>query len=597
MTFVVCNFNLRNLILLLISSLNDELRTRGLKTPNLEVLRNDIAHYDALLFQPSGDITYSDSFVGNSDTANVKSKYAKFLEIAKKRNAHLAITPEYSCPWDVLIALVNDEKKLPNAGSVWILGCESMNKDGLRNLPNLGHLEWIYDESIMNSPGKFVDPVCILFKTSDMDDTEKWVGVIQFKTHEMGGDSEYGERNNLIKGKIIYQLGNETSSTKLIVLICSDAFNAKKDEVKLKMIADPTLLIHIQLNQNPRHVLFSEYRRSLFGFDQNQLEILCLNWAHETKINKSAKSMAETNSWGTALYTKSSRLKLDEKRIGLNHSLGLYTTYWKENYAMAYYCYSSEAILQMRNTVVSQSGMPGPTAARTGPEMSGVYIWNESEWHNKDSFGNNWILDAFESYSLDISIFENKDFIDVLNIERFIALSTGQVERSDWYSVEGLALFQSDSKEVIKRISCDLDQSEEAIKHRNDYLNQVSDLKKGIEDKSFDFPERIRTLKGNAVLTYDYNKFKNANLYSKSNKKDTATIAYIGKWPEGHIYPQKKYDEILKSLSGFEIPRLVVYFKVLDKIKVISFTRKPLINEAPLDSPTSIIEVRHAEVS
>ena len=580
-----------------ISSIEDELESRDLNVPILDVLRQDKAHYDTLLFQPSGKIKSSDNFVGNKNNASIKSKYIKFFEIAQKQNIHLAITPEYSCPWNVIFTLVKDGKNLPSNGSLWILGCESISKEDLQNLPDHGHLVWIFDDSIVDSPGNFVDPVCILFKTSDLDDTEKWVVVIQFKTHEMGGRGNFTESDNLIKGKKIYFLKNKNAATRLYVLICSDALNPNKDILINKMIHDPTLLIHVQLNVHPRHAAFSEYRTRLFDYKQEQLEILCLNWADETKINESEYSLSNNNSWGTAIYTKSKELLLDSKTIGLNDSLGMYATYWAPYHAMAYYCYNSEAILEIRNTPVSQTAMTGATAGRIGPRVRNVYKWNNKDWKQAKNFGNDWIGEACDKYQLDLKDFKINGFIDVLNVERFIALSSGQVAQSDWYDVKKLVLFQSDKNEMIKRISCNLDQSNDAINHRNNNLNRVSQLKKGLEEKSFHFPDRIKTLKDDSTLKYEFNKLKATNLYSNTSEKDTATVAYIGEWPAGESYPKENYDKMFKCLSGFEKQRFAMWFKSAGKVNVITLPGKPQINEDILDSTTSIIETRQAEIS
>lgn len=579
-----------------LASINKILETKGLKAPKLEALRQDKPQYSVMLFQSSGKVKFSNEFVGNSDSASVESKYEKFLDIAKEQSIHLAITPEYSCPWKVIDRVVNDVENLPRSGALWILGCESLHLKDLKDLPTLEHLVWIYDKSIFDKPGNFVDPVCIIFKTLDSNDNEKWVVVIQFKTHEMGGDSQFGERLNLIKGEKIYHLNNEGDEINLIVLICSDAFNAADDRLISKVIRVPTLLIHIQLNENPQHEGFSEYRAILFKKAHDETEIICLNWAGDTRINESEKPLGENNRCGTALYSKSSKLKTNEDTIRINHSLGMYTTYWKPKFAMAYYCHSAEAILKMRNTNVSQSAMAGAAASRTGPEMIAVYRWTSSMWNEELTFGNNWIREAIDTYSLNFLNLKINGSFDVLNIERFIALSTGHIEGSEWYLVKNLLFFQTSSNEMINRMTCNLDQSSGAKEFRNTYLSRAQALGKGIKEKTFPFPEGIISLKDDAVLSYNFTLNANCNLYSNSRIKDSAPVAYIGDWPNEQT-PQWIYDKMLESIGKFERRRLVVWYKSDGEIKSFAFKEPPMIDEDAIESGTSIFETRHPEKS
>ena len=78
-------------------------------TPDLEMLKTTATQYTCLLLQPSGPIFASDKRIGNADIINAAAKGRKFLELAKTRGAHLAVTPEYFIPWSTL--KVNDFKR------------------------------------------------------------------------------------------------------------------------------------------------------------------------------------------------------------------------------------------------------------------------------------------------------------------------------------------------------------------------------------------------------------------------------------------------------------------------------------------------------
>ena len=81
--------------------------------------------------------------------------------------------------------------------------------------------------------------------------------LVQFKTRAMG-DRDHFEVNSLQRGTCIYEFGRSGHTVRLVSLICSDAFDLLDPEAA--RIYDRTLIIHIQLNPEPRQEQYRRYR-------------------------------------------------------------------------------------------------------------------------------------------------------------------------------------------------------------------------------------------------------------------------------------------------------------------------------------------------
>src|ERR1035441_10159357 len=101
--------------------------------------------YSALAFQPSGPFACSPALVGNANRDLALRKFTAFLADAAALNVELALTPEYSCPWQAIEnALAAGQ--FPNAGKLWALGCESITPDELAALrERLPDIAWIWE--------------------------------------------------------------------------------------------------------------------------------------------------------------------------------------------------------------------------------------------------------------------------------------------------------------------------------------------------------------------------------------------------------------------------------------------------------------------
>jgi hypothetical protein len=146
----------------------------------------------------------------------------------------------------------------------------------------------------------FFDPVCFLFRSKRKSGESCLVLTIQFKNEPMGDKQERLEADHMALGTVIYKFrlkpGNSIS---LITLLCSDVLSyvrAGQTPLRQEMELDEaTLLLHLQLNPEPRHHDYARYRE--YCLKERQKDVLCLNWARGAKVKRTDKQQSET--WNT----------------------------------------------------------------------------------------------------------------------------------------------------------------------------------------------------------------------------------------------------------------------------------------------------------
>ena len=275
----------------------------GFKTLPLAALNEDAANYHALLFQPAARIDASAKGIGNSNRALAQAQFEAFLRLASTTKADMAVTPEYSMPWDVLFAALK-AKIAPPKGSIWVLGCESITRAEILALQAKHKASVaVLFEALADEADKFLDPLVYVFEASAKGDGKSMlVALVQFKTSPMG-DEKHFERTNLQLGKTVYSFGDAGKENHLIGIVCSDAF-ALSEEIAQE-IYSRALVVHIQLNEAPRNPQYRQYREKLFNFKQDETEILCLNWASNACEIEGKKEKNWKNNSCSAWYVKS----------------------------------------------------------------------------------------------------------------------------------------------------------------------------------------------------------------------------------------------------------------------------------------------------
>ena len=75
----------------------------------LSALKNEASSYGIAIFQPLENVIANDTEVKNECISSISQKYEKFFSIEGVKDKALLLSPEYSCPWDLLEKQLNEE--------------------------------------------------------------------------------------------------------------------------------------------------------------------------------------------------------------------------------------------------------------------------------------------------------------------------------------------------------------------------------------------------------------------------------------------------------------------------------------------------------
>lgn len=501
------------------------LAPEGLEEPLLNALIPNENNYKALLLQPLGRIEASADGVRNKDVELAQEQFRKFLENAGDMQADLVITPEYSMPWSVLEDSISADI-FPSDGILWILGCESIRYSELELFrERLAPFAAMLYEPLNSNTERFLSPLAYIFKAPCKNEAGKTKNIIlvQFKTHPMG-DPEHFEINGMQRGTFIYQFGGNENNLKLVSLICADVFDFQDSHARA--IHDRALIIHIQLNPEPRHEKFLDCRRKLLGFNGDETEILCLNWAKDVQLWIQGRELSWKNIAGSAWYSKSKEFDDKDTVLCANHRRGLYYTWLKSLRAHALFLNFEPGSFLFQSTKVAHIGVGGPISKRRGPQLKKVYIWDDVEksWKEQE------IADDRFSAMAD-KVGTAKDEImriastNPLIAERILALSAGKIcHKDDWYKISRLESCETDASEIIYRLTYCQDTDAKATNFRTVRFNRLKRLWVIVQDAN-NLPPSIQDIKDNIRLEWSPD-FPHQNVIS--NEGQRATIIYMG---------------------------------------------------------------------
>jgi hypothetical protein len=437
-----------------IKQVAEVLARADLHAPLLNVLIPNEDNYSVLLMQPEGHINVSSAGVKNRERDLAGRQFKQFLTNARQTQADLVITPEYSMPWETLIAAIK-EGNIPGKGKLWAFGCESIKYSEFEALKqDLAPVATVLHESLQSEPKKFTDPLAYVFVSPPVDGIgpPRTVMLVQFKTSPMG-DNDHFEINNLQKGTCIYQFGGIGQTLKLVSLICSDVFAFK--DAQAETIYDRALVVHIQLTPKPRQEQYRQYRERLFQFKGDATELICINWAKDVHEWSGDHVKPWHNISGSAWYLRPEQFDEGDSALCANHQHGLYYTWLASLRSHVLFFNYEPAIYLIQATKVAHIGVAASLSRRRGPLVTKAWIWNDTiaAWAErvavKDGFSE--IVHESGGAKDNLNLIANRN---PLEAERVLALCAGEVCHSDeWYSARQLDSCSIDSTEVIHRIT------------------------------------------------------------------------------------------------------------------------------------------------
>lgn len=450
--------------------------------PDLHVLNPNHENYSALLLQPEGDIEADTNGVRNADRNLSHQQHAAFLIDAAQREIGLAVTPEYSTPWNTVEEALQNGT-VPVQGALWVIGCESITLEELDGFKErVSDIATVLYENLTPEPGRFLDPVLYIFQAlpTTGDATLRLLIVAQFKTSPMGDDNHF-EISGLQTGTRIYCFGDRATQLRLATLICSDALVFKDDDAQ--GLYDRTLIIHIQLNPKPRQSQFRQYRSKLMQFDGDQTEVICLNWAKDVHAKCGNDRKCWNNISGTAWYLRPNKFDSRDATLTANHRNGLYYTWLTDLRCHALFFNYAPAVFLVRATKVAHIGVQASLSRRRGPQLSAARRWDAATLRWVDA---GTVDDGFSSIVHEGGDAKN-DLVTLASenpfaAERALALAAGKISKYEWYSLKELDSCTISSSEIVNRVTACQDTDIDAMRFRTRRLKTahriVSILKK-----------------------------------------------------------------------------------------------------------------------
>jgi hypothetical protein len=580
-----------------ITEIDKVLADVGLRSPALHCLEPNEELYRVLLMQPEGHILANAEGVRNENADLARMQFQLFLEEAARTRADLVIAPEYSTPWDAIANCIEADC-LPPEGALWVLGCESIRIGDLDALARRLEPRAIVVREDLPSEGRlFTDPLAYIFRARPTtgNGATRTVLLVQFKTTPMG-DPDNFEVKNLQRGSRVYKFGGGPRELSLVSLVCSDAFEFKAHVTKLY---DRALVIHIQLNQNPRHHQYRGYREDLFGFPGDATELICLNWAHNIQECCGAKTRCWKNIGGSAWYAKSQQLDVRDEALNENHKRGLYYTWLGSAKAHALFFNFAPATYMLAATKVAHLGVPAPKSHRLGPRLLKTHFWDptSNKWAEQEVVDDGFLSVCCQSGPAEQTLAQIA-VRNPLEVERLLALSAGElVLRENWHDVRYLDSVGIDGRELIRRITFCQDQDNEVKEFRVARLKRCAHLWNILRGEPL--PPALRDLRDGFTMEWSPQTPHQNVTATSSNRR--ATAIYLGEdaSSEKANEVEKTVTELLRrSLPEPEMRRIAcqrvgVWFRGCDG--KIAYLDRPQYRQFDTAADTSEFDIGRQE--
>ena len=379
--------------------------------------------------------------------------YRALLNDAVAAQVQLAITPEYSVPWEIIGEIIQGAFRPPQ-GSLWILGCESIGFSELETLQVAANgtagVCLMYEEidSQQREQKNFLDPLVFVFWAVDTEGTDILCLLVQFKTVPSRAPNHV-ELQSLYRGTSVYKFRADAGDVSLIALICSDAFGFNNELVDNH--CSNLLLVHIQLTQKPAHIDYAAYRSRLYSVaTNNNVEVICLNWAANVLFEEN------TDPWnaiaGSAWYISPRGFTPTDTDVNSLHQGGMYYSIVGKRWHGFYLDYAAHSLL-LRKQPVFAAG-PQAVAPRIPPQVVDRRIWDSQEDKWTTASADDGFKAFIGQYGALKTMLPQLCLQDPLAVERALELLTGpEGSATIWYELKELSALKVADEESLCRVT------------------------------------------------------------------------------------------------------------------------------------------------
>jgi len=293
-----------------------------------------------------------------------------------------------------------------------------------------------------------------------------------------------------------------------------------------QQIYSDALIIHIQLNPDPRHVEFRSYRDRLLRYPGDHTELVCLNWASNIccQLGEAPKKQWG-NIAGSAWYLRPDKFDDGDAVLLQNHKRGLYYTWLRPDNFHALFFNYDPAVFILETSKVFHHAVAGVVSRRRGPQTLSTLAW--------DSSSNSWISGPDPNDGFAVAVQEAGDAlgqmqalaaVNPLHAERALALAAGKAgPDTGWYRPRLLDSCVIERTEVIKRMTFCQDNSPDAAEFRTRRFRRIKDMVRILKNERL--PAFLSDFKGGFTLDWSS---AHPQQNAKSSSGQYATVIYMG---------------------------------------------------------------------
>jgi hypothetical protein len=472
----------------------------GFQQIPLGLLEPNCAEYDVMLYQHGGAIAADAIGVSNADQATAVAKFTSLFAHAFAQQPQLVATPEYSCPWPALEQMVQNDH-WPAAGRVWVIGCESIHANELDDFCNrCGMVTWLAPSYVTERDQVFLDIACICLTATAADGTESRVALLQAKNTAMADGKFLIEPKSLILGTERYILRNDEDSIHLALIICSDALEAGIFKSLPHQEHFPYVLLHLQLNPDPRNLGFRRYRDFWGTADRKDIEIICLNWARNSELLGGSIPFG-----ASAWYFKTQSAVATDDEVNDAHRLGAYYAESRSRYFHCQLLNYAEYVFHLRSVKVCQVRSARAThRERTGPRAIATLFWDSilSSWEPAQP--DDGFRSSCDEIGADLAPLTDEE-MPPASRERLVCLSNSAIDvtsKAPWPHVRSLKSFEMTQDEVCHRVTFCHDPDLASREQRRVWLHRFATLKNEILAGTVQFPPHLQALQARGEIRY-----------------------------------------------------------------------------------------------
>lgn len=529
-------------------------------SPELTVLKASSQRLSVLLYQHTGKLLATKEKIGNA--TDVSGQLDEFFNLARSSKAELVLTPEYCCPINRLQCVLDASANWPGKKRLWVIGGESITLEDLNSLRDKyenGNVKVCFDDSVLDGTKNFLCPLFYIFREG-----QHLHVVIQFKVSHCGVWSDAKiESENIILGEKIYVFGRK-DGVRLFSLICADAmiFSTIKTQDWMEWRDAPYLILNPQLNPEPKHPLFIDFRKIVMNVEHK--EIITLNWNANSKGHHGDLMSFGHSRSGLVISSKEIELK-ETKTMIENHKKGLSYFKFDAPDRHAFFCNSLvDAFLLNIHAVVIRD-VTRPQARKDAPVVEGCYLFSdEFKLLPKEDVVTTAFMQFLQNNKC-VNHFLNNPAACILEKERLVTLSAGEILKGDseWYKVPNLfSIRLEESYEINNRITLFEDRDRYSKWQRKRFLRAVKKLDGILKDERY-LPKSMEALKdkklyvGYSRQAIDSNyKF---NIVDEQGMEVVGTICYLDDGDPGDV--QRAFDILQRIVGkGGERGRVVVFY-------------------------------------